>query len=109
MRNSNRASRHGGARYQSTLARVGSRAGCVVTAPLRVVPDFIIIGARKAGTTALYRYLAQHPGIRFSTRKEVHFFDTNVASGVNWYRAYFPRRAHLAWEERVRRQPFLVG
>jgi hypothetical protein len=109
MRNSNRVSRHGSSRYQSSLARLASRVTCAATAPLRACPDFIIIGARKAGTTALYRYLAEHPGIRFATRKEVHFFDTNFAKGINWYRAHFPLRAHQEGVRAVRGRPFLVG
>jgi hypothetical protein len=38
------------------------------------LPDFLGIGAAKAGTTALYRYLAQHPEIHMSRRKELNFF-----------------------------------
>jgi hypothetical protein len=37
-------------------------------------PRFLIIGAQKAGTTALYYYLAQHPNIRPSSDKEIFFF-----------------------------------
>jgi hypothetical protein len=37
--------------------------------------DFIIIGAQKAGTTALFDYLGEHPQIGLSDVKEVHFFD----------------------------------
>ena len=33
------------------------------TASLRPLPDFLIVGAQKAGTTALYAYLRWHPGI----------------------------------------------
>ncbi|NEO99850.1 MAG: sulfotransferase [Symploca sp. SIO2E9] len=37
-------------------------------------PNFLIIGAAKAGTTALYHYLAQHPDIYMSRIKELNFF-----------------------------------
>lgn len=37
-------------------------------------PNFIIVGAPKAGTTSLYNYLAQHPSIFMSKRKEPVFF-----------------------------------
>jgi len=37
--------------------------------------DFIIAGAQKAGTTALFDYLGEHPQIGLSDVKEVHFFD----------------------------------
>jgi hypothetical protein len=38
------------------------------------MPNFLIIGAAKAGTTALYHYLKQHPQIYMSSEKEPHFF-----------------------------------
>src|SRR5262245_12851795 len=37
-------------------------------------PRFLIIGAQKAWTTALYYYLARHPNIRPSSEKEIFFF-----------------------------------
>jgi len=37
-------------------------------------PDFLVIGAQKAGTTSLFTYLRQHPGLHLSPRKEPHFF-----------------------------------
>lgn len=39
--------------------------------------DFIVIGAQKAGTTALDFYLRSHPQIQMSKKKEVHFFDND--------------------------------
>jgi hypothetical protein len=62
----------------------------ILTAPLRVLPDFIIIGAQRAGTTSLYEYLTAHPCVAAAFIKEVHFFDNNYAHGLNWYRAFFP-------------------
>jgi len=38
------------------------------------LPNFIVIGAAKAGTTALYWYLAEHPGVFMSPVKETNFF-----------------------------------
>jgi hypothetical protein len=37
-------------------------------------PAFLVIGAQKAGTTALYYYLAEHPQISPAREKEVGFF-----------------------------------
>ena len=39
------------------------------------MPNFIIIGAQKCGTTSLYYYLKQHPDVYMSPVKEPHFFD----------------------------------
>src|SRR5687768_18118049 len=41
-------------------------------------PDFAIVGAPKCGTTALYTYLATHPGIAMSARKEPSFWSRDV-------------------------------
>ncbi|MEJ7803152.1 MAG: sulfotransferase [Candidatus Limnocylindria bacterium] len=64
----------------------------MVTSPLRGLPDFLVIGAQKAGSTSLYRYLTSHPCIRMPRRKEVHFFDHAYGKGERWYRAQFPMR-----------------
>ncbi|MCX5925447.1 MAG: sulfotransferase domain-containing protein [Candidatus Dependentiae bacterium] len=51
-------------------------------------PDFIIIGVQKAGTTALWKYLWQHPSIVRSKEKEANFFnyDINFDKGIDWYK-----------------------
>jgi hypothetical protein len=79
------------------------------------MPNLFIIGAAKAGTTALYNYLAQHPQVFLSQVKEPMFFsrDEYYARGLDWYeREYFegaeayPARAeatphYLYWSEKV--------
>lgn len=45
------------------------------------LPNFLIIGAAKSGTTALYEYLSQHPQIYMSPVKEPHFFSLGSKSG----------------------------
>jgi sulfotransferase family protein len=57
------------------------------------LPDFIIIGAQKCGTTYLYSELARHPGVAPALTKEVRFFGSNYRKGVDWYRAHFPAHA----------------
>lgn len=44
-----------------------------------VLPNFLIIGFQKAGTTSVYNYLAQHPDVFVSPRKELNFFSSIVA------------------------------
>jgi len=60
------------------------------------LPDFVIIGAQKAGTTALFDMFSEHPEISPSTVKEVHYFDSNYERGEQWYRRHFDR--HIAGE-----------
>lgn len=38
------------------------------------LPTFLVVGAARAGTTSLYRYLAQHPDVYMSPTKEINFF-----------------------------------
>ena len=51
------------------------------------LPNFFILGAAKAGTTALYLYLKQHPQVYLPSQKEPHFFDSrsNYEQGVGFY------------------------
>ena len=62
------------------------------TARLRPLPGFLIVGAQKAGTTALYAYLRRHSEVTGPIWKEVSFFDRHWARGEAWYRGNFPLR-----------------
>jgi hypothetical protein len=53
------------------------------------LPDFLVIGTMRGGTSSLYKYLDSHPGVRSSLRKEVHYFTRDYARGEAWYRAHF--------------------
>lgn len=63
------------------------------TSRWRPLPGFLVIGAQKAGTTALYAYLRWHPEITGPSWKEVSFFDRHWWRGEAWYRGQFPLRA----------------
>lgn len=60
------------------------------TAGARSWPDFVIIGAQRAGTTSLYEWLSAHPRVAPARKKELHFFDTHYYRGARWYRSNFP-------------------
>lgn len=57
---------------------------------LRPLPDCIIIGAGKSGTTSLHNELAQHPQIIQAKEKEVSFFNRDYFKGLSYYRANYP-------------------
>ena len=61
-----------------------------ITGPLRVLPDFIIIGTMKSGTTSLNYNIAEHPCVLPAAYDEIGFFDVNFELGFNWYRSLFP-------------------
>jgi hypothetical protein len=56
----------------------------------RLRPSFFIVGAQKAGTTALFDHLARHPDVAAPLAKEVHYFDVAAHRGAGWYEAHFP-------------------
>ena len=64
-----------------------------------MLPNLIVIGAAKCGTTSLHRYLDLHPEIAMTKAKELDFFveDRNWQRGLGWYESQFrpgpdPRR-----------------
>jgi len=75
----------------------------------RVLPEFVIIGAAKAGTTSLYGWLSEHPFVAPATTKEVHFFDYNYYRGEDWYRRHFPLESQRAAFASEHGRPFLTG
>ncbi len=70
------------------------------TAEDKWAPDYIIIGAAKAGTTALHFMMQQHPQITRFPLHEIHFFDLQFDKGMEWYKKQFPA---------VDRKKLLVG
>jgi hypothetical protein len=61
----------------------------------RALPDFIIIGAQRSGSTSLYNYLAEHPSVSPTLHKEIHYFDENFDRGIEWYKAHFDASDYL--------------
>lgn len=59
------------------------------------LPDFLVIGAMKAGTTFLFAALAAHPHVIRSRRREIHFFGSRFTRGESWYRTHFPTGIEL--------------
>lgn len=54
------------------------------------LPDFLVIGVPRAGTTWLHEALGRHPDVGVPRRrKELHFFDRNFSRGTAWYASYF--------------------
>lgn len=58
------------------------------------LPNFIIIGGLKCGTTSIHHYLGLHPEIQMSKPKELNFFVTeqNWDLGLDWYASRFDDR-----------------
>jgi len=59
----------------------------------RALPDFLVLGAQKAGTTSLFNYLCLHPKIVGSVPKEIFYFCSHLEKNERWYRRHFPRQS----------------
>jgi len=81
----------------------------VLTGMIRTLPNFLIIGAAKCGTTSLYDYLVQHPCIFSASRKEIGFFDDYFNMGLFWYRTHFPTSFKKFLKKLTGKQNFLTG
>jgi hypothetical protein len=64
------------------------------------LPNLVVIGAQKCGTSSLHRYLDLHPEIEMSRAKELDFFlaDRNLSRGVDWYAGQFSGRTPVRGE-----------
>lgn len=81
-----------------------------VTSRLRPLPDFLIVGAMKAGTTSLYHDLLRHPQVLAATQKELHYFDPDkIQRGPEWYRAQFASLPYRTVHHAVRRHRPITG
>ncbi|MFL6240298.1 MAG: sulfotransferase family protein [Actinomycetes bacterium] len=62
------------------------------------LPNLLVIGAMRAGSTSLHQALSEHPEIFMSQPKELHFFvaERNWRQGVPWYAQQFTKGAHKA-------------
>ncbi len=75
----------------------------------RCLPDFLVIGAQRSGTTAVHEYLTRHPSIHSPFIKEVHYFDLHYAKGPDWYRAHFALGMERALSRRLLGHAALQG
>lgn len=63
------------------------------------LPNLVVIGGMKCGTTSLHMYLDQHPDIAMSRRKEISFFiEGHEDRGVGWYESHFDRTVAIRGE-----------
>ncbi|GGK80550.1 deacetylase sulfotransferase [Mangrovihabitans endophyticus] len=93
---------------RSLLVRYGE-----ATSEVRPLPDFLVIGTKRGGTTSLWRYLVQHPLVprlfpAWNT-KTSHYFEENFDRGEAWYRSHFPTARRRAALQRRHDGPVRVG
>ena len=80
------------------------------TASRRPLPDFLVVGGQRCGTTSLYRYLDQHPSVLFPRlTKGTHWFDEEYHRSEAWYRSNFPLDRVRAQRREETGGPVVVG
>lgn len=81
----------------------GDSAGTLANAPREgALPNLVVVGAMKCGTSSLHYYLDLHPAISMSSPKELDFFLTrsggNWHRGIDWYASHFDPSAQVRGE-----------
>jgi hypothetical protein len=63
-------------------------------------PSFLIVGAQKSGSSSLHYYLNQHPKIKGSFPKEIHYFnrEINFGKSTKWYESHFYGKDKVGFE-----------
>jgi len=69
-------------------SQAGSGAAGSQVTGLRL-PDFLVIGAMRSGTTSLANFLDRQPQTAVAHGKELHYFDRHYDRGMAWYAQYF--------------------
>lgn len=97
--------------YAKRAARWATATSARPTARLRILPEFLIVGAQRSGTTSLHRYLVQHPAVAPAAfdLKGVHYFDTHFTKGWSWYRGHFPTVLQARYVARRVGTPLVTG
>lgn len=67
------------------------------------LPNLLVIGAMKAGSTSLHDYLNLHPEIFMSEVKEIDYFikEKNYSKGLDWYKSNFPVKSRYRGESSI--------
>lgn len=99
-----KARKHPAVEAAMSAGRVATRAAGVLSAPFRPAPDFLLVGAKRGGTTSTYFHILSHPDVlalfpsarllpKGRDTKGTSFFTYNFHKGSIWYFSHFPSRA----------------
>lgn len=85
--------RYEGTRHARAAVRETRQVARALSWSTHPLPDFLVIGAQRCGTTSLYRDLLRHPQVRGPLGKELHYFSLHHRRPLAWYRTCFPALA----------------
>ncbi|WP_110239595.1 sulfotransferase domain-containing protein [Nocardioides gilvus] len=86
-------------RWAKDVANVTTRAAAFATVHQRQMPDFLITGTKRGGTTSLFNYLLMHPGVlglfpQSRGKKSTDWFFADSSHSEVWYRSHFHTQRH---------------
>lgn len=92
-------------RWLKDVSDAATRSYALRTVGTRAVPDFLIVGSKRGGTTSLFNYLLMHPGVlglfpQLRGRKSTDYFFKERDRGDLWYRSHFHTRTYRRIVER---------
>lgn len=92
-------------RWVKDVAQHSTRAFGMATAASRALPDFLVVGTKRGGTTSLWNWLVAHPNVigmfpEVRGRKSTDFFFADCPHSLRWYRSHFPTAQRRAEVER---------
>lgn len=100
--------------------RSGVRGFGIATSALRPDPDFLLIGAKRGGSTSFYYDLITHPQVaplfprpdhlpKAAATKGIHYFDSNYFRGRRWYASHLPSTRARRTQESSAGGPVITG
>ncbi|MEI2779558.1 MAG: sulfotransferase domain-containing protein [Tetrasphaera sp.] len=106
-----KARKHPAVEAAMSAGRVVTRAAGIVSASLRPAPDFLLVGAKRGGTTSTYFHILSHPDVlalfpsakllpKGRDTKGTSFFTYNFHKGSIWYLSHFPSRTQRLVHQR---------
>lgn len=92
----------------------------MATASIRPDPDFLLIGAKRGGSTSYYFDLLSHPQVlelfprpdrlpKAAATKGIHYFDSNYFRGRRWYASHLPSARVRTAQQLVAHGPVVTG
>lgn len=115
-----KARKHPAVEAALSAGRVVTRTAGVLSVPVRPGPDFLLVGAKRGGTTSAYFHILSHPEVlplfpsakllpKGRDTKGTSFFTYNFHKGSIWYLSHFPSRAQRLVHQRRSGHPAVAG
>lgn len=97
-----------------TLVKTAVHGAARLSAGTRALPDFLVVGAKRGGTTSFWNYLISHPSVvpmvpAAENLKSPHYFYWHYGRGERWYRSHFATERRRRRLERRCGQPTVTG